>query len=962
MGKFDTHGGYFAPQNYYRINEGGSHEENPNGGVQVGTDENGIPNAVEQDETVYDDFVFSDRVVISDDMISQFKLNPWAEGLTYAEYVDKLVEETEERPLDPTSNNGLRAMLSRAASAQEQQKQNEEKQQLEQELAQLSPEELQQLEAMLAEQEASQQMPQQASPEMMQEMPEETMMAPEQMAGQMPMSFGGPLLHSYAQGGDTDDNPVPGMDGKKLIRVDNGDGTFTFVEENPAVDTTEERPRSIQRPILLDNSYASADNTSVRPSLYDPFKAGSAEGSPQSETDYSALWGLVPFVGPIRDMINDGVDWSDVGSLALDVLSLVPGAYFAKAPSVILNAADKANDMRRVAKVAGAVNNSKRVGRAIQEIGESNFDKAASKSFAERLGLPTGVDVDAAVRRNTSTVAGSAAETWAKTKSSAISQLDDEAAVLKEKLSDATRKLTDAKSRSAGQMEIDGLRREAESLERKIKENAQQADYLGKKTAAPEPQSVVSKPEPVAEMPVSTPVPSASPSATEPVPSTAPATTAPTLRRTPWQKVKRGVGALADITFNPVGITNELGRIPAKGLRGWKYPIGAAELTGRTLGAIGYYWSKNHPEARALREYMNTPIFDTDIKNQFDGDSTSVIWNSDNQEPSAGDFFFAKGGKMNLAGLGDDFDPNRKFNGIKVPSLFEETKPSWYPKFTFNIGPMPETRDSIAYKASHGITPEFRGIQFDRDPNFILPPVSSTEADNTAESEASAMYPTWPRYTSAITSGLTGLYDVFQRPDKLRVPTQYPALASARMHLRDLVFNPVDQNMMVQDTLNAGAGMASQIRNAGLGPSTGRTLLALDSNIGKNIGTARVQGAAANESLMNNVLTQNNQNAGTLGQFQYGISRDNASLMNQVMQQRIQNELFRQRYNNEAESAKYAAIQNQLDTLAQALSGIGRENFAMNQINSNPYYPYLVSPNGGNVYAPKGKKKGNKGE
>ena len=33
MSKFDTHGGYFAPKDYTRINEGGSHEENPNGGV-----------------------------------------------------------------------------------------------------------------------------------------------------------------------------------------------------------------------------------------------------------------------------------------------------------------------------------------------------------------------------------------------------------------------------------------------------------------------------------------------------------------------------------------------------------------------------------------------------------------------------------------------------------------------------------------------------------------------------------------------------------------------------------------------------------------------------------------------------------------------------------------------------------------------------------------------------------------
>jgi hypothetical protein len=44
MGKFNVHGGMFAPKGFFRVNEGGSHESNPNGGVQVGKDEQGIPN------------------------------------------------------------------------------------------------------------------------------------------------------------------------------------------------------------------------------------------------------------------------------------------------------------------------------------------------------------------------------------------------------------------------------------------------------------------------------------------------------------------------------------------------------------------------------------------------------------------------------------------------------------------------------------------------------------------------------------------------------------------------------------------------------------------------------------------------------------------------------------------------------------------------------------------------------
>ena len=69
MGRFDTHGGTFVPQGFMQIEAGGTHEENPNGGVQVGVDPNGIPNMVEQDENIYEDFVYSNQ--INDSFISQ---------------------------------------------------------------------------------------------------------------------------------------------------------------------------------------------------------------------------------------------------------------------------------------------------------------------------------------------------------------------------------------------------------------------------------------------------------------------------------------------------------------------------------------------------------------------------------------------------------------------------------------------------------------------------------------------------------------------------------------------------------------------------------------------------------------------------------------------------------------------------------------------------------------------------
>ena len=78
MSKFDTHGGYFSPDNYIRINEGGTHDENPNGGVQMGVDPEGVPNMVEEDETVYDDYVFSDNITVDDAMVEKHNLPSWA--------------------------------------------------------------------------------------------------------------------------------------------------------------------------------------------------------------------------------------------------------------------------------------------------------------------------------------------------------------------------------------------------------------------------------------------------------------------------------------------------------------------------------------------------------------------------------------------------------------------------------------------------------------------------------------------------------------------------------------------------------------------------------------------------------------------------------------------------------------------------------------------------------------------
>lgn len=189
MGKYDTHGGYFSPQGYLRINEGGSHDENPNGGVQLGTDGQGIPNMLEENEPVYNDFVYSDNIRADAELLKKHNIPVKFAGKLFSEIADCFVDEASERPNDPVSNNGLNAMLVRLADAQEEQKQIQEQKELEEEIANLSPEEQAELERMLAGQETQPAAEQQMSPEeamaMQQGVPQEGVpqeMTPEEVA------------------------------------------------------------------------------------------------------------------------------------------------------------------------------------------------------------------------------------------------------------------------------------------------------------------------------------------------------------------------------------------------------------------------------------------------------------------------------------------------------------------------------------------------------------------------------------------------------------------------------------------------------------------------------------------------------------------------------------------------------------------------------------------------------------
>jgi hypothetical protein len=121
-------GALFSPYKSYAeggeldmIDNGGSHEENPLGGVPVGVDAEGIPNLVEQGEAIdkKEDYVYSDTLKANERLLAAVNLPKKYAGKTFAAIAKDLNKEAESRPNDPISKNGVEDSMSRLQQAQE---------------------------------------------------------------------------------------------------------------------------------------------------------------------------------------------------------------------------------------------------------------------------------------------------------------------------------------------------------------------------------------------------------------------------------------------------------------------------------------------------------------------------------------------------------------------------------------------------------------------------------------------------------------------------------------------------------------------------------------------------------------------------------------------------------------------------------------------------------------------------
>lgn len=116
-GDLMTHGANFDT-GVTLVGNGGTHEENPLEGVPMGVDNEGTPNLVEEGEVIFNDYVFSNRLKVPKAVRKKYKLRG-NKSLTFADAALQMSKESEERPNDPISQNGLEALLGELAYTQE---------------------------------------------------------------------------------------------------------------------------------------------------------------------------------------------------------------------------------------------------------------------------------------------------------------------------------------------------------------------------------------------------------------------------------------------------------------------------------------------------------------------------------------------------------------------------------------------------------------------------------------------------------------------------------------------------------------------------------------------------------------------------------------------------------------------------------------------------------------------------
>ena len=104
------------------FNEGGSHNENPLGGIPQGQSKEGVPNTVQEGETKYNlnghQYVYSNDIDVKESYIDAYSLPSYIEGKTMAE-ASKIIQKKIDGRTDNASVRTQKALFERLLEAQE---------------------------------------------------------------------------------------------------------------------------------------------------------------------------------------------------------------------------------------------------------------------------------------------------------------------------------------------------------------------------------------------------------------------------------------------------------------------------------------------------------------------------------------------------------------------------------------------------------------------------------------------------------------------------------------------------------------------------------------------------------------------------------------------------------------------------------------------------------------------------
>ncbi|CAJ0592309.1 unnamed protein product [Cylicocyclus nassatus] len=929
------------------VNTGGSHQENPYGGVQVGVDPNGIPNLLEEGEPVYDDYVFSDNIYADGGILDKFIIPKKYAGMLYSEAADKILSEAELRPNDPISNNGLRVMLHRLADAQEAQKQKKEAAKLKRQINKMSPEELGQLESMMAAAQASQEMSQ--AP-MMQQMPQEMSMEEQQS---MPMmAANGGLLRRYGAGGPLSEDEealllsglsdeqkqyyaehgylepsysigIPGWIGspatKGIQLVKGAVKTLPAVAEKAtaayskaktllksAPKTGEAAAKAFEEAEQLKIATAKAKKVqSLAKGAVTRAKNTAAKATENFNTINKELAELAAKSARGKISTAEAARYKDLQA------GYTKASEKVKATKSAIEAREKAYKAAQKAysKAQRGVEVTTKAASTVAPAAEATAQAAKEPMTFKRLAtgaLQTGFDPTYLWRTwKPTTTAGKIGAGVVKTAQSALA-LENDAHLLPGveygPVSGVVSAFTNKYDRASDSQPTTDFysffneHAEGGPVNRFDGESQSQIFRLGTGNTAYYPFPSMDQGVPIPQRPV--PQRLAQPRAFLPYNNTN-----GFAYYTDGAYDQGYLDWLNDQKFNDDGSTfNNLAQY-------------YKSKTGRTL---------TPEQAVRLGQDQKFGEFHNILGNAY----TNYLQNNAGQ---------TDGSQLPLALSDADLDgimadADRSLMNLNAPSQ---------PTGQYVERGAPLFRGQTVEQAAAG------ALTGGSAPGLAFPDRPTGQSASTVPN-----YSTLPRYAGILNNALSTAYNLTQTPDRYEYNPVRAYSPEGNMPLQMQRFMPMDVSLPVQAAQRAGAATARSIRNSGAGPSTGALLLGAGANTGNAMGTAFNQGWFDNNNQRNAVIGANNTALGQMSQLGAGLSAQRAAALNAASQYNNQLGLRLQMMNNAGEQAKADAVGMGLENLSAGLAGLGTENFRMNQINNNPTLYQYVGKNGAPLYKP----------